>query len=64
MTSDGLLALSVDSTMYDFHDSTEQKNGRLIKLSCFSSDFDEKQKSFFNIVARFSVQNFKVSVES
>ena len=64
--------------------NSEQKNGLLMKLFCFSSDFDEtwwnssthwvlqlhqvssksdeKQKSF--IIARFSVQNFKVSVES
>ena len=60
--------------------NSEQKNGLLIKLSCFSSDFDEtwwscsynftkfyqnhvKNKKVL-LIARFSDQNFKVSVES
>ena len=64
--------------------NSEQKNGLLIKLFCFSSDFDEtwwscsyrcvlqfhqvSSKSNENkkvlLIARFSVQIFKVSIES
>ena len=42
--------------------NSDQKNGLLIKLFCFSSDIDEKQKVL--LIACFSDQNFKVSVES
>ena len=56
---------------------SEQKNRLLIKLSCFSSDLVHMGDYNFTkyhqiqiknikvlIIARFSVQNFKVSVES